>query len=349
MAAAARPAPRLSVVVVTWNERDAISATLPALTQQLRPGDELIVSDNASTDDTRDVARALAPGARIVERRENGGFMAAVNDGAREAQRELLVLLNPDARPAPGWRDAIERPYVDGRGWSAWQALVTTDDGARINTAGGVVHPTGLAWAGRSGEPASSAAATPHEVAFASGACLAIPTELWRREGGFPDYFFLYGDDVDLSLRLRLRGERVGIEPAARVDHDYTFLKSRRKWRFLERARWAVVIRTYPAPVLVAALPLLIVSELGIMVVAATGGWLDQKLLAQADVVRWLPRLLRERRAIQATRTVGAREFARHLTPALDSPYLGRVGRNRAVHTAMRAYWGAARRLLPSR
>jgi N-acetylglucosaminyl-diphospho-decaprenol L-rhamnosyltransferase len=345
---AARPAPALSVVIVTWNERDAVSATLPSLVAQLRPGDELIVSDNASTDDTRDVVRRLAPDARVIERRENGGFMAAVNDGARAARRELLVLLNPDARPADGWRDAIERPFLDGRGWSAWQALVTTDDGERINTAGGVVHPTGLAWAGRSGEPATTADPAPREVAFASGACLAIPTDLWRREGGFPEVFFLYGDDVDLSLRLRLRGERVGIEPSARVDHDYTFLKSRRKWRYLERARWAIVIRTYPTPVLLAALPLLILSELGIMAVAATGGWLDQKLLAQADVVRWLPRLRRERRAIQATRTVGAREFARHLTPALDSPYLGRVGRNGAMRMAMRAYWGAARRLLPN-
>ncbi len=344
---AARPSPTLSVVVVAWNERDAVAASLPALVEQLRPGDELILSDNASTDDTVEVVLGLAPRARVVRRRENGGFMAAVNDGARAARGDLLVLLNPDARVAPGWRAEIERPFVEGAPWSAWQALVTTGDGARINTAGGVVHPTGLAWAGRNGEPAATADGTDRDVAFASGACLAVPRDVWLREGGFPEEFFLYGDDVDLSLRLRLRGERVGIAPRAQVDHDYAFLKNRRKWRFLERARWAVVIRTYPTPVLVVSLPLLAASELGIMAIAVRGGWLDQKLLAQADVVRWLPRLVRERRAIQATRRVPAREFARWLTPALDSEYLGDAGQSRVLGGALRAYWGVARRLLP--
>jgi N-acetylglucosaminyl-diphospho-decaprenol L-rhamnosyltransferase len=342
-----RPSPAISVVVVTWNERDAVSASLPALVEQLRPGDELVVSDNGSTDGTPEVVRGIAPDARIVLRGVNGGFMAGVNDGARAARGDLLVLLNPDARIAPGWREEIERPFVEGWPWSAWQALVTTGDGARINTAGGVVHPSGLAWAGRNGEPAALADGDDRDVGFASGACLAIPRDLWRREGGFPEEFFLYGDDVDLSLRLRLRGERVGIAPRAQVDHAYEFLKNRRKWRFLERARWAVVIRTYPTPVLLAALPLLAASEIGIMAIAARGGWLDQKLLSQADVVRWLPRLVRERRAIQATRRVQSREFARWLTPALDSLYLGDAANSRVLGTALRAYWGTARRLLP--
>jgi GT2 family glycosyltransferase len=273
--------------------------------------------------------------------------MAAVNDGARAATGDLLVLLNPDARVGPGWRDAMEQPFVQGRAWSAWQALVTADDFTTVNTSGGVIHPTGLAWAGQNGAPASTVPREPHEIPYASGACLAIPLALWRREGGFPEEFFLYGDDIDLSLRLRLRGERIGIEPSALVDHDYVFLKSRRKWRYLERTRWALVIRTYPTPVLLVALPLMLASEVGIMAVAAGGGWLDQKLLSQADVVRWLPRLLRERREIQRTRRIGSREFARWMTPALDSPYLGRVGANRVLGGALRAYWRSAQRLLP--
>ena len=151
----------LSVLIVTHDSRQAVAATVPALVAQLRDGDELIVVDNASADGTAAAVRDLAPGATVIETGANLGFAAACNRGAEAAGGELLCLLNPDAVPQDGWRDAIERPLADGRGWAAWQALVTADGGRTINTRGGVVHFTGVAWAGGAGEPVhSSEAAT---------------------------------------------------------------------------------------------------------------------------------------------------------------------------------------------
>ena len=92
----------------------------------------------------------------MIETGANLGFAAACNRGADAATGELLCFLNPDAVPQPGWRDAIAAPRAAGE-WAAWQALVTADGGAVINTAGGVVHFTGIAWAGRAGEPVARA------------------------------------------------------------------------------------------------------------------------------------------------------------------------------------------------
>ena len=141
----------LSVVIVAYESRAALARTLPALCAQLREGDELIVADNASADGTPALVRELAPKAIVIETGANLGFAAACNRGADAATGELLCLLNPDAIPQPGWREAIEAPHTDGRGWSAWQALVTADDGRTINTRGGVLHYTAIAWAGRRG------------------------------------------------------------------------------------------------------------------------------------------------------------------------------------------------------
>src|SRR5213080_2839499 len=143
----------MSVVIVTWNERERVERCLPPLVDQLKPGDELIVSDNGSEDGTIELVRELAPDAIVVENGANLGFMDGCNRGAQRAGGDLLVLLNPDTIVAPGWADAMRRPAEDGRGWAAWQALVTMDGGTRINTSGGVVHFTGIAWAGRMGEP----------------------------------------------------------------------------------------------------------------------------------------------------------------------------------------------------
>lgn len=342
----------LSVVVVTHDSRDALAATVPALVEQLRDGDQLIVVDNASSDGTAAAARELAPEAIVLETGANLGFAAACNRGARAASGELLCLLNPDAVPQPGWREAIERPLVEERGWAAWQALVTADGGRTINTRGGVVHYTAIAWAGGAGEPYAPSdefRATNDEPGFVSGACLAIARATYAEAGALPEDFFLYHEDVDLSLRLRLAGGALGVERAARVDHSYEFAKGGHKWRYLERNRWATLLRTYPASLLALLAPALLATELALVAVALAGGWLPQKLRAWGETLTALPRLLRERREIQARRTVGAGEFARALTAELDSPFLGAAGRSRALAVVLRAYWAVVLALIGGR
>ncbi|HEY8584396.1 MAG TPA: glycosyltransferase [Capillimicrobium sp.] len=336
------PSPRLSVLVVTYRSAGALAALLPALQRELRPGDELVVVDNASGDGSAEAAAAA--GARVLRNTVNAGFAAACDQAAAAARGDLLLLLNPDAVPEPGFRDAIERPW--GGGFDAWMGLVL--DGDRVNTSGGVVHFTGLAWAGEAGAPASAArGAARREVGFLSGACLAVPRAAWLAVGGFSPDFFMYHEDVDLSLRLRLRGARIGVEPAAVVDHDYAFAKGDTKWRMLERNRWATILRTYPAPLLALLAPALVALELALWPAALAGGWAPAKAAATADLARALPRLLRERRAVQATRRVSPRAFAAGLTAELSSPYLGAAGRSRALAAALRAYWAVVVALLP--
>ena len=339
---------RLSIVIVTHDHREAVREALPQLTAQLQDGDQLIVVDNDSSDGTADAVRELAPGALVIEAGANPGFAAGCNRGASAASGELLCFLNPDTVPAPGFREAIERPLADGRGWAAWQGLVTADGGRVVNTRGGMVHFTGIAWAGGAGEPVPADGGLEPEPGFVSGACLAIRRGEFERLGGFADQFFLYHEDVDLSLRLRLAGRRLGVEPAARVEHAYEFAKGAAKWRQLERNRWATLIRTYPAALLVLLAPALVATELALVPVSAAGGWLRQKLLAWGDTLLATGRLLGERRRIQAGRTIGTAEFARAFTADLASPYLGSAGRSRALRGALRAYWSVVLRLLGS-
>lgn len=337
--------PTLSVLIVAWNSREELARTLPALLSELGEGDELIVVDNHSSDGTADAVAALAPAARIVRSACNLGFAAGCNEGAAQARGDLLVILNPDAAPQPGFGEAIRRPWVEERGWTAWQALVADGDGKTINSAGNPVHFTGIVWAGGHGRPIG-AAPPAGEVAALSGACLAIPRRAWEKTGGFPERFFLYHEDVDLSLRLRLAGGALGIEPGAVVDHDYEFGAREHKWRWLERNRWAFLIRVYPARLLALLAPALILTELALIPASIAAGWGRQKLAANTEVVRWLPRLLRERRQVQSARTVTAAEFAAWLTPDLDSPFIPAIARSAPARLALRSYWRVVRLLL---
>ncbi|HEX2095953.1 MAG TPA: glycosyltransferase family 2 protein [Solirubrobacterales bacterium] len=330
--------PTLSVLIVAWNSRAELERTLPALLPELDDDDELIVVDNDSADGTAEVVASLAPSARLVATGRNLGFAGGCNAGAAAASGDLLVILNPDAAPLPKFGEAIRRPWVEERGWAAWQALVADQGATRINSAGNPVHFTGLVWAGRHGEPVEKAPPA-GEVPCLSGACLAIPRETWDRLGGFPERFFLYHEDVDVSLRLRLAGGALGIEPAAVVDHDYEFGAREHKWRWLERNRWAFLIRVYPTSLLVLLAPALLATELALVPASIAAGWGRQKLAASGEVLRWLPRLLRERRDVQATRTVSAAEFASWLTPDLDSPFIPSLARSLPVRLLLRSYW----------
>jgi GT2 family glycosyltransferase len=297
----------------------------------------------------------------VIRNRENAGFPAACNLGAAEATGELLVFLNPDAVVSEGWRDAIEAPLHDGSGWAAWQALVTAEGGRVVNTRGGVLHFTGIAWAGGAGSPVTSTSPLSiaeqrraglsieervSEPGFVSGACLAISRAGFERLGGFAADFFLYHEDVDLSLRARLAGGTLGVARDARADHDYEFDKGSAKWRYLERNRWATLIRTYPASLLALLAPALAATELALVPASVAGGWFGQKLRAWGDTLGALPRLLRERRAIQATRSATTADFARALTPTLDSPYLGVASRSRLLDALLGGYWRVVLRLL---
>jgi GT2 family glycosyltransferase len=276
----------------------------------------------------------------------NRGFAGGANVGASAATGDLLVILNPDAMPLPGWGEAIRRPWLEGRGWSAWQGLVAGEDATTINSAGNPVHFTGIVWAGMHGQPLA-AAPGPSPVTAASGACLAVPLEVWRRLGGFAERFFMYHEDVDLSLRLRLAGETVGIEPRVVVAHDYEFNASAgNKWRWLERNRLATLVRVFPGALLALLAPALLATEAALLLAAAAGGWGGQKLRADAEALVWLPRLLRERRAIQRARRIPAGEFAAALSADLDSPFIPPLARSGPAKLLLRGYWAVVRALL---
>jgi GT2 family glycosyltransferase len=327
----------IAVVVVTHDSAAQLEALASSLASELAAGDELVVVDNASSDGT--AARARSLGMRVLEPGANLGFPAACRRGVAATAAPLVLLLNPDTRLAPGALALLRAAAQAQPAWAAWQPLVLLADGV-INTAGGVVHYLGIGWAGRCGEDAATLPTTPYETAFASGAALVVRRGVWDEMGGLRDDYFLYCEDLDLGLRLWLAGHRVGVEPRARVYHDYDFDKGAGKWYLLERNRWRTVIATYPAALLAMVAPALIATELGLLVVAARGGWLTEKLRAQAATLAWLPRARARRRAVQRTRRVAVAAFAAELTGELDSQYMSLPP---ALAALVRGYWWAVR------
>jgi GT2 family glycosyltransferase len=324
-------------VVVTHQSADHIADLLQALMPQLGAEDEVAIVDNASTDDTPELARSLHERVTVIETNANLGFAGGCHVGAESTRAPLLLFLNPDSQPRPGCLDRLRAASAEHPEWGAWQASVLLDED-RINTDGGIVHYLGIGWAGNCEQPISALPEEDCEIPFPSGTAMIVRRSAWEQLGGLDRDYFMYGEDLDLGLRLWLAGHRVGLVPAARVTHSYEFDKGTAKWFWLERNRWRTVLSVYPDRLLILLIPALLGAELGLLAVAARQGWLRSKLRAQAAVMTGLPRTLARRRRVQATRHIGAAEFASHLTSSLDSPYLA-VADSRWLSLPQALYW----------
>ncbi len=95
--------PTISIVILNFNGRGFLQQFLPFVTASLCPGAEVIVADNASTDDSLVFLKEHYPGLRTIVLDRNYGFAGGYNQALSQVQSEYYVLLNSDVEVAPGW------------------------------------------------------------------------------------------------------------------------------------------------------------------------------------------------------------------------------------------------------
>ena len=223
----------LSILIVTYNSRRLIDPLLTHLQQELAHLDaEVVLVDNASYDGTAQQVRAAHPWVRVIDSTTNLGFAAGNNLAARHARGRHLLLLNPDALPAPGaLRRGItlmdqhpqaglgggELRGTDGSRQPSARMFPTLRD--EFFTLAGLAarHPTSRLFGRldrRWADPEQAAL-----VDWIPGAFVFIPAAVWARLGGFDERFFMYYEEVDLCRRMRAAGLQVHYWPALKATH----------------------------------------------------------------------------------------------------------------------------------
>ncbi len=217
--AAAQPV--ASIVIPVYNHARHTLACLRALAAHPPATPcEILVIDDGSSDDTA-AWMARIDGLRYYRREENGGFIAACNDGLRLARGQYVVLLNNDTVPQPGWLDALLDTFAHVPEAGLVGAQLLYPDG-RLQESGGVVFDDGSCWSyGRFESAEDPRYASLRDADYCSGAALAIPRALFEQLGGLDTrYAPAYYEDTDLAFKVRAAGRRVLVQPASRVVHD---------------------------------------------------------------------------------------------------------------------------------
>jgi GT2 family glycosyltransferase len=230
-ASAAKPG-RVYVIVLNWNAEEDTAACLDSFLGQQCARTEILLVDNASDDGSGERLRRRYPAVHYLQTGINAGYSGGNNRGiewalAREA--EWVLVVNNDTVAAPDCVDRLlEAAVADPRLAAVAPLIVRHDDPSRVWFAGGRFDRVravgthryeGRAVASLPIEGLGAVDARVRECSFLTGCCLLLRVAALREVGSFQEHYFAYGEDVELGLRLRRAGWRIGWVPGARLAH----------------------------------------------------------------------------------------------------------------------------------
>ena len=215
----------VAVIILNWNGAALLRRYLPTVLEGTN-GEiaDVIVVDNGSSDNSREVLEQEFPQVKTFLLDKNYGFAGGYNKAIELAtDYRYTVLLNSDVRTPAGWLE--ENPSV---GAVQPKLLHDRNDGKRMfeyaGAAGGFIDKHGYPYCrGRVFE----AVEDDHgqydgkdiDIFWATGACLMVRTELYKRVGGLDEDFFAHMEEIDLCWRIHLSGSDVRIVTASEVFH----------------------------------------------------------------------------------------------------------------------------------
>lgn len=199
---------KTAAIIPNWQGRALLEKNLPSV---LRVGfDQVIVVDDASTDDSVEFLQKNFPIVQIVRHKENKGFASTVNDGVSASTADIVFLLNTDVVPNANIIKPTLLHFSDPQVFGVSLGEVGYSYAIPRVKNGFVGHTPG---------PKSE---KPHNTFWISGGSGAFRREMWQKLGGLDEMFNpFYWEDLDLSFRALKRGWKLIWEPKAKVEHKH--------------------------------------------------------------------------------------------------------------------------------
>ncbi|MBR4775675.1 MAG: glycosyltransferase family 2 protein [Bacteroidales bacterium] len=219
---------KTAVVILNYNTEDYLRRFLPVLLASCQGLDaEVVVADNASTDGSAALMKAVFPDVKYIQLAENFGYTGGYNRALQDIDAEYFILINSDIEVPDGWLQPLVA-WMDAHpdcGACSPKLLSYYDRDCfeYAGAAGGRLDRYGYPFCrgrvlqhiekdrGQYDEPA--------DVLWVSGACLMVRAGVWKALGGLDDRFFAHMEEIDLCWRMQFRGWKVTLVPASRVYH----------------------------------------------------------------------------------------------------------------------------------
>ncbi|MFZ4546408.1 MAG: glycosyltransferase family 2 protein [Bacteroidales bacterium] len=209
--------PKIAVVILNWNGREFLRKFLPSVITNSPKTVEIIVADNASTDSSIELLQNNFPAIRIISNRTNGGFARGYNEALAEVDADYYILLNSDIEVTPNWIQPVIELMENDKTVAACQPKLRSyhekEKFEYAGAAGGFIDEYGYPFCrGRIFQHIETDLGQYDdsiEIFWATGACMFVRADLYKKFGGLDEDFFAHMEEIDFCWRLKNGGYKV--------------------------------------------------------------------------------------------------------------------------------------------
>lgn len=219
---------KISIVILNWNGKKYLEQFMPFVIKYSNvPGAEIVVADNASSDGSVEFIQLNYPQTKLIKLDRNLGFALGYNESIKQLNAEYYVLLNSDVEVSENWI----QPFIDLMDsnpdvGACMPKLLGYDDRSSFEysgAAGGFIDKYGYPFCrGRVFTTIEKDLGQYNDacnVFWATGACMFLRAEAFRKAGGFDAEFFAHMEEIDLCWRMKWQGYKIVILPQIEVFH----------------------------------------------------------------------------------------------------------------------------------
>ena len=208
----------VAVIVLNWNDADLLPKSVGSLLKQSVKCDVIVV-DNASTDDSRKVIESFGNKVTTLWNTKNKGFAGGVNTGIRYALQEkyeYIALLNNDAVADKDWVKHLVDVLKSSQDLGSVTCSLLNKDGKKYDSTGDYYTTWGLPYPRGRGESVTGQFDDDLDIMAASGGASMFKAGFFKDVGLYDEDFFAYYEDVDLGLRGKIKGWKSRFVPKAK-------------------------------------------------------------------------------------------------------------------------------------
>lgn len=328
--------PRVAIIYLCYGNLRHLPEVVSSYAQLGYPKDRLtvIMIPNNSPDGIADVIRRDVlprsgkdlPEIVLLDDGENRGFAGGNNNGiawALEREYDYVFLNNGDLKlHSDAITELVDHMESDDTVSAAQSLVLYWNDHGKVNVSGGMLHIAGYGFARDNlARVETIDVADGSEVMYPSGAAVLYRASALKKVGLLEEGFFMYHEDLELGLRLKIAGYKNIICTDSWAYHDYSFSRNPKKFAWMELYRWIVTLAYYRLPTLMLFAPLIGLIEAGTWLMALKGGWWRAKIWAYAEWFK--PRtwklLWKMRRRAQSLRSISDRAILAGVTGRIES------------------------------
>jgi GT2 family glycosyltransferase len=297
--------PLISILVLNHNGKHLLKPCLESIFGQTFTDYEVIVVDNNSNDGSAEYIKENFTNITLIENPENLGFAGGNNMGIKACAGEWIFFLNNDTILEKNCLEFLAK-YIENKKTEQlvfMPLMLKADSPELIDSAGDMLYPWGYAYrydAVPANKPEFSES---KEIALACCGAAVFNRELIEKLNGFDEDFFLYYEDVDLSLRARHLGAEIWLIPQAKVFHKGSATvgkKTQSRLYYIERNRFFAKLKNFPLPTLIKYAPISFVCSLCSFILWTTRGFFGTWMKSRIDMLKGMPKMLKKRKKIFA-------------------------------------------------